>query len=538
MNTRNFSKATEAVSPVVATLLLVLVAAGAAIGFGVFLNGFQKNTQSHVSGEAPSQILKIGGSSTVFELTEKALPAWKAAHPSIQIDDQEGGSTAGKVAICKGLVDIGAESSPFATSGPQPSLTTCPDFNGDGIKDAGEGIQVFTVGYDGVAMAFKSGSCTIGAANNGISPNGFTQAQARELYNVNGGALHTAATGVSSSQAAGTGTLALVSGSANAVGTGTSFSTSDVGRVILDATTNGNIAAGTVISVVTDATHITLSQNAAGTGATDAYSLMTKTLTAAAGTFVSSDAGRVIVGNGIPASATIASVGSDGSSAVLSAYPTAVISSAAVTLHGVGLIPTGTVVSGVATQYLWDDLVTGSVCSATTQTGKVVVLGSRSDPSGTEDGFCKRVLNYEKDGTHCTADNYDQMSDSFYTKVNPQPGNDGIATWLNAGADRLSFIGFGFVSAAGSGLSATPLGYDSAHLIAPSASTIKAAGADSGLKNCDSTVTPTTEYCATRALQYMTAGTPSATEQLFLDFMTQTLNNENFNAAAGYVSLY
>jgi phosphate transport system substrate-binding protein len=392
MNNRNFSKAVEAVSPVVATLLLVLVAAGAAIGFGVFLNGFQKKTQENVSSETPAETLKIGGSSTVWELTEKALPAWNAAHPSIQIDNQEGGSGAGKIAICKGIVDIGAESSPFAASGSQPSLTTCPDLNGDGIKDAGEGIKVFKVGFDGVAMAYKAGSCVTDATH------GFSQAQVQALYNRNG-------------------------------------------------------------------------------------------------------AGQSV------------------------AYPA---------------VGAGTAIGAAATPLTWGDLVTAGTCVSVANAGNTVVLGSRSDPGGTEDGFCKRVLNYEKDGTHCSNDALDQLVDSFYTAVNPQVGNDGIRSWLTANADRLSFIGFGSVAESGSGLAAASLGSGAAPtaFVAPGTSSIKTAGNDATLPGTCASAAPTGEYCATRALEYMTGGTPSASEQLFLDFMLSTLNNQNFNKAAGYVSLY
>jgi len=408
MNNRNFSKAVEAVSPVVATLLLVLVAAGAAIGFGVFLNGFQKKTQSNVSSETPAETLHIGGSSTVFELTEKALPVWKAAHPSIVIDDQEGGSDAGLIAICKGNLDIGASSKAFPASG-NPSLQTCPDFNNDGVKDAGKDMQQFVVGYDGVAIAFGGTThCTSMS---------ITQAQVKELYLVNGGGV-------------------------------------------------------------------------AGT-------------------------------NGV----------------ILATAPTA------------------------GSFYTWNDLVTAGICTGAGG-AQTVLVGSRSDNSGTEDGFCNKVLGLKKDGTHCTNDANDQMIDSFFSTANAKTflGNDGIGAALDSTPDLLSFVGFGTV-ATDSNLHAAKLGACSAsglggvsapviaactadNRVAPSAASIKAAGADAATlakdKACDGSVylAPSGEYCAVRPLEYVTAGAPSATEQLFLDFMLQTLNNVNFNKAAGYVSIY
>jgi phosphate transport system substrate-binding protein len=386
MNHRNFGKAVEAVSPVVATLLLVLVAAGAAIGFGVFLNGFQKKTQDNVSSETPAETLHIGGSSTVWELTEKALPAWKAAHPSIAIDNQEGGSGAGKQAICKGLVDIAASSSAIASSGaPGQDLATCPDVNGDGVKDAGEGLHVTTVAYDGVVMAIGSGNthCTGTLA--------LTKAMVQELYKVNGG-------------------------------------------------------------------------SAAATAAVD----------------------------------------------------------------GLADAPTG-----AGGKYAWQDVAgdvdgAGPLTASNTCTGTgLVVLGSRADPSGTEDGFCTKVL---AGGSANCVSGTNQMLDSVYSNVNGQVGNDGIRSWLNANGDRLSFIGFGSVAETGSGLTAATLEGTTA-----SAATIKAAGALPSGTTCTWSAS---SYCAARPLLYVTAGAPSATEQLFLDFMTSTLNNQNFAKAAGYVSIF
>jgi phosphate transport system substrate-binding protein len=396
----------RAISPIVATLMLILVAAGAAVGVNVWMKNFSGKATHNISTEQSGQTLKIGGSSTVWELTEKALPTWKSQYPAIEIINQEGGSAAGKLAICKGLVDIGAESSPFAATGGQPSLTTCPDLNGDGIKDPGEGIQIFKVGYDGVAMAFKAASCVTDATH------GFTSAQVFALYERNGAGVSTA-------------------------------------------------------------------------------------------------------------------------------YPA---------------IGTGTAIAAATTPITWADLVTAGSCvslgSGVTGTNNVV-LGSRQDPSGTEDGFCKRVLGQEKTAPYCTNDSYDQLDSSHYSNtcqtltgtaatagVCPQLGNDGIRTWLNADAHRLSFIGFGSVAESGSGLEAAPLGTTGTTLVAPSVSSIKGAGGNAALPGKCSSQAPAGQYCATRALEYMTAGTPSATEQLFLDFMTQTLNNQLFNQAAGYVPLY
>lgn len=457
MNTRNFSKASEAVSPVVATLLLVLVAAGAAIGFGVFLNGFQKNTQSKVSGEAPAEVLHIGGSSTVFELTEKALPTWNSAHPSIKIDDQEGGSDAGLIAICHQSVDIGASSKPFPKTG-TPSLASCP-VDSTGTLIPGKTMQEFIVGYDGVAMAWNkvSGHCT------GMA---LTTPAVRELYAVNG-----------AGQAA----------------------TADDAAVTDAVTTSGST-----------------------------------TITSAGNHFASSQVGKVVSLPGIPAGAYVVSVASGGGSAVVSQAATATNAAAAATISAI--VSGGP--TGAGGLYSWKDLQTGKECTGSDGSTNVVKLSGRSDNSGTADGFCNKVLGFKKDGVHCTNDASDQPVQTYYTKVNYQLGNDGIQTYLDNTPDALSYIGFGIVA------NDNNLGAASLNGVAPSAATIKAAAADSIFgktdKACDQTVIaqPAGEYCAVRPLEYVTAGTPSATEQLFLDFMLQTLNNVNFCKLAGYVSIY
>lgn len=145
MNNRNFSKAQEAVSPVVATLLLVLVAAGSAIGFGVFLNGFQKDTQENVNTDIGGQVLRIDGSSTVYEYTIQAAPGFEALY-GFKVQATHDGSGVGRQAAGQCLTDIGASSSPFTS----PELAKWPDCDGDGKKDIGRELVIVKVATDAV----------------------------------------------------------------------------------------------------------------------------------------------------------------------------------------------------------------------------------------------------------------------------------------------------------------------------------------------------------------------------------------------------
>lgn len=185
MNNRNFSKAVEAVSPVVATLLLVLVAAGAAIGFGVFLNGFQKDTQENVASNAPEQTLRIGGSSTVFDFSNVAKGPFENANPQIVVDLQKGGSGGGLAAICLGNLDIGSSSDDPTTLA---AWAKCPDLDGDGVKDSGRSIKLTKVAYDAINIVTSS------AAWSTYTGCSFTVEQVIEIFKVNGdGAARTAA---------------------------------------------------------------------------------------------------------------------------------------------------------------------------------------------------------------------------------------------------------------------------------------------------------------------------------------------------------
>ena len=188
---KKFGMDTQAVSPVVATLLLVLVAAGAAIGFGVFLNGFQKNTQEKVSSHAPESTLRIGGSSTVFDFSNAAKTAFETANPTIKVDLQKGGSGAGLTAVCLGNLDLGSSSD-------DPTLltawSTCPDLNGDGKKDVGVDPTLIKIAYDAIAIV-------VPAQASGCS---FNSTAIQELYyhNVYNGVASSALINATSSTAA------------------------------------------------------------------------------------------------------------------------------------------------------------------------------------------------------------------------------------------------------------------------------------------------------------------------------------------------
>jgi phosphate transport system substrate-binding protein len=137
----------QAVSPVVATLMLVLVAVGTSAGLYLWLSGWQNSVQDDIGAPAPQASITIGGSSTVFEFTKAAVPLFELSQPGIKVDFQSGGSGAGVLSICHGVVDIGSASRYVKSS----EFAVCPDLDNDGVKDVGQpDLREITLAFDAV----------------------------------------------------------------------------------------------------------------------------------------------------------------------------------------------------------------------------------------------------------------------------------------------------------------------------------------------------------------------------------------------------
>ena len=138
-----------AVSPIIATLMLVLVAVGSAGAFYVWQSGWQSGIEDKVSGSGELQAsLSIGGSSTVYEFTAVAGEYYMVANPNYKISYQSGGSGAGIAAVGTGAIDIGSASKPLTTE----DKNKYPDLNKDGVKDYGRELVEHTVAWDAVAV--------------------------------------------------------------------------------------------------------------------------------------------------------------------------------------------------------------------------------------------------------------------------------------------------------------------------------------------------------------------------------------------------
>ena len=137
----------HAVSPVVATLVLIVVAIVGAIAVGLIMSRVASDTsnQANVGNVANNaqETLTIGGSTTIYPVTQAAVAAFKQAYPGIAVSDAQGGSGAGMEGVTIGALNIGAASSLSAVTTAQASDSSLnPPVNLVATEIGGSGIVV------------------------------------------------------------------------------------------------------------------------------------------------------------------------------------------------------------------------------------------------------------------------------------------------------------------------------------------------------------------------------------------------------------
>ncbi len=157
MNAKKLIKNVQAVSPIIATLMLVLVAVGASGSFYLWQTGWQEDVEGKAGGVGLTSALSVGGSSTVYEFTVLAKEIFENQHPNYRIDLQKGGSGSGITGVGMGLIDIGAASKPIDSY-----MDEYPDLNRDGIKDLGIDLVTYKIADDGVAIVVSPNNPFIG----------------------------------------------------------------------------------------------------------------------------------------------------------------------------------------------------------------------------------------------------------------------------------------------------------------------------------------------------------------------------------------
>lgn len=127
----------NAVSPIVATLVLIVVAVVGAIAVGVIMDGLSQDVGNQVDvnkiGGSSGEIL-IAGSTTVQPASELLAKAYMAEHKGVKITVQGGGSGTGVSSVGMGIVDIGSASRAVkdAELGKYPDLQTY-QISGSGV---------------------------------------------------------------------------------------------------------------------------------------------------------------------------------------------------------------------------------------------------------------------------------------------------------------------------------------------------------------------------------------------------------------------
>jgi phosphate transport system substrate-binding protein len=145
MNTKKICKRlvkdASAVSPIIATLMLVLVAVGSAGAFYVWQSGWQENTTDNLEDTDMRTSLLLGGSSTVYPVTVDAAEAFMEEFPQFNIETKGGGSDSGIIGVGEGILHIGAASKNPSSD----DFEKYPD------------LTVTTIGYDGVVIITSGG---------------------------------------------------------------------------------------------------------------------------------------------------------------------------------------------------------------------------------------------------------------------------------------------------------------------------------------------------------------------------------------------
>lgn len=104
----------NAVSPIVATLVLIVVAVIGAVAVGTIMGAFSSDVSEQVNtgdiSDSSSMEILIAGSTTVQPASELLAKAYMAKKPGMKISVQGGGSGAGVTSVGMGIVDIGSAS--------------------------------------------------------------------------------------------------------------------------------------------------------------------------------------------------------------------------------------------------------------------------------------------------------------------------------------------------------------------------------------------------------------------------------------------
>ena len=121
-----------AVSPIVATLVLIVVAVIGAVAVGTIMGTFSSDVSKQASASqaasASQTEIIVAGSTTLLAAEQNLQNDFQKANPGYQINVQGGGSSAGVQSVAMGIADIGASSSASTITTSQTTNSANPDY--------------------------------------------------------------------------------------------------------------------------------------------------------------------------------------------------------------------------------------------------------------------------------------------------------------------------------------------------------------------------------------------------------------------------
>ncbi len=140
-----FLRDVKAVSPAIATLILIVVAAVAAAGVGIITQTSQKNALDQTGNKDTSVMGTIvtKGSSTVLPISQAGAEAFMKKYPAVDMKVSGGGSTEGRMYVYTKTVDIGASSAIWPTTETVTDGVTVPGRGVAIIQDAGADATIW-----------------------------------------------------------------------------------------------------------------------------------------------------------------------------------------------------------------------------------------------------------------------------------------------------------------------------------------------------------------------------------------------------------
>ncbi|MFZ3382366.1 MAG: substrate-binding domain-containing protein [Candidatus Methanoperedens sp.] len=156
---RAFLHDAKAVSPAIATLILIVIAAVAAAGVGILVQSSQKNAADQTADKDMSVMgtINIKGSSTILPITQDAAEDFTKKYPAVDIVAAAGGSGAGRQLVWQQLTDIGASSDIW----PDKAIGDIPNRDNAVIQAAGSAdakIWETQIGSGMIVVAANLGS--------------------------------------------------------------------------------------------------------------------------------------------------------------------------------------------------------------------------------------------------------------------------------------------------------------------------------------------------------------------------------------------